>query len=357
MYEDMTYEVILNRALNRVPDGIDKREGSMIYTALAPACAELAQMYIQLDVVLNETFADTASREYLIKRATERGITPKEATKAIAKGVFNLDVGVGMRFGIGAFRYTTTERISAGVYKMECEMAGSAPNGSTGQLIPVDYISGLTSAELTEILVPGDDEEDTEVFRSRYYGSIDSQAFGGNRADYKKKVLELDGVGAVKIYRATDVSGSVSGGNVLIVILNSNYRKPSEELVNSIQTVLDPTENSGDGVGLAPMWHFVKVLAANETVINIETTITYSSGYSYADIQSYVEAAIDAYLLSLAKSWQEETTLVVRVSQIEHALLGITGILDITGTTINGSTSNLELNENAIPVRGTMNGQ
>jgi uncharacterized phage protein gp47/JayE len=329
----------------------------MIYTALAPACAELAQMYIQLDIVLNETFADTASREYLIRRAAERGIIPKEATKAIVKGVFNLDVGVGKRFGLDDFRYTTTEQISTGVYKMECETVGSAPNGSTGRLIPIDYVNGLISAELTEVLIPGEDEEETEVFRSRYYGSIDSQAFGGNRADYKKKILELDGVGAVKIYRATDVSGSLSGGNVLIVILNSNYREPSEELVNSIQTILDPTENSGDGVGLAPMWHFVKVLGADEVAINIVIAITYSSGYSYPDIKSYVEAAIDTYLLSLAKSWQEESTLVVRVSQIEHALLGITGILDITGTTINGSTSNLELDKNAIPVRGTINGQ
>ena len=86
MFETMTYEYILERMLNRVPKDIDRREGSIIYDALAPAAAELCQMYIDLDVVLDETFADTASREYLIKRAAERGITPYPACLLYTSG-------------------------------------------------------------------------------------------------------------------------------------------------------------------------------------------------------------------------------------------------------------------------------
>ena len=352
----MTYEVILDRALGRVSAGIDKREGSMIYTALAPACAELAQMYIQLDVILNETFADTASREYLIKRAAERGLSPRSATKAVVKATFNIDVPIGTRFSCGDFRYSVVEKISTGVYKLQCESVGSAPNGTTGTLLPIDYINGLTTASITQVLVPGDDEEDTEVFRRRYYDSLNAQSFGGNRADYKEKTLSLNGVGAVKVYRATNVSGNEAGGNVQLVVLNSSYAKPSVELVSSVQTAIDPTQNSGDGVGLAPLWHFVHVIGANETIINIATTITFQSGYSYVDVKTQVEAAIDNYFLSLAKDWQNQNTLVVRISQIEYALLGITGIVDISNTIINGSAVNVELDKNAIPKRGTING-
>lgn len=86
MYENITYEDILQRMLDRVPNNMDKREGSIIYDALAPAAIELQLMYIELDVIMNESFADTASREYLIKRASERGITPEPATNAILKG-------------------------------------------------------------------------------------------------------------------------------------------------------------------------------------------------------------------------------------------------------------------------------
>ena len=44
-YSDMTFEYLLSRCLNRVSNDIDKREGSVIYNALAPACAELAEAY------------------------------------------------------------------------------------------------------------------------------------------------------------------------------------------------------------------------------------------------------------------------------------------------------------------------
>ncbi len=76
MYESMSFDVILRRMLDRIPNSFDKREGSVIYDALAPAAMEIMAMYIELENVLTEAFADTASREYLIRRATERGIAP-----------------------------------------------------------------------------------------------------------------------------------------------------------------------------------------------------------------------------------------------------------------------------------------
>ena len=41
MYEDQTFDVILQRMLSRVPETMDKRESSPIYAALAPAAVEL----------------------------------------------------------------------------------------------------------------------------------------------------------------------------------------------------------------------------------------------------------------------------------------------------------------------------
>ena len=53
MYEDVTYDAILARMLGRVPDDLDKREGSVIYDALAPAAIELQLMYLNyLNLVL-----------------------------------------------------------------------------------------------------------------------------------------------------------------------------------------------------------------------------------------------------------------------------------------------------------------
>ena len=65
MYEDQTYETILDRSLARVATDVDKREGSLVMNAIAPVSAEHANIYILLDGIIQNGYADTAIREYL----------------------------------------------------------------------------------------------------------------------------------------------------------------------------------------------------------------------------------------------------------------------------------------------------
>lgn len=350
MYEDQTYDVVLARMLTSVPDTIDKREGSIIYDALAPASLELAQAYIEMDVILNEAFADTASREYLIKRAAERGLSPAPATYAICRGKFNVDISQGDRFSCGDYNYIATEQISTGVWELTCETSGEIPNGNLGTLIPIDYINGLETAELTEVLIPGEDEEETEDFRNRYYATLSTKSFGGNKTDYKEKVNAIAGVGGVKIYPVWN-----GGGTVKLVIINSDFGKASDTLVDAVQTAIDPVPNQGEGIGIAPIGHVVTIQSASELVINLEAIITYQDGYSFNDVKSYLEIMLDDYFLELKKTWQD-IDIVVRISQIESRILNIPGIIDVTGTTINGGTVNLILDSDTIPVRGIIVG-
>lgn len=54
MFEENTFDVVLDRMLGRVPDSMDKREGAIIYDALAPAAVELQLAYISLDTFLGQ---------------------------------------------------------------------------------------------------------------------------------------------------------------------------------------------------------------------------------------------------------------------------------------------------------------
>ncbi len=351
MYEEMTFDYILNRMLGRVPSSLDKREGSVIYDALAPAAAELARLYTDLDFTLNQTFADTAQRTYLIRRAAERGIEPYPASYAVAKGVFNIDVPIGSRFSIDIYNYAVTEAIEgeAHAFKMTCETAGSGPNGFTGRLIPIEYIQGLTSAYLTEILIPGEDEEGTEELRERYFNSLDSQAFGGNIQDYKEKTKSLQGVGGVKVYPVWN-----GGGTVKLVIINSEYGVPTDELIESVQTAIDPEQNQGQGLGIAPIGHVVTVEGVSETEVNIETTITYAEGWSFEDIEPALKSAVEGYFKELCGEWEESDSIIVRISQIETRLLDLEGVIDIENTKLNGEAKNLALEADCIPKLGSV---
>lgn len=361
MYENVTYEIILQRMLDRIPNSFDKREGSVIYDALAPAAVEFQNMYIATDCFMDESFADTQSRPYLIKRCAERGIKPSNASYAIRQGEFNIDVPIGSRFSLNKLNYVVTEKISDGVFKLQCETAGNDGNIESGTLIPVEYIDGLQTAALTSVLIPGEDEEDTEHLRQKYFNSFDSQSFGGNIADYKEKAKAINesgvgGVGGVKVKRAWN-----GGGTVKLVILDSTYSKPSEELVELVQEKIDPIEHQGEGLGLAPLDHIVTVDGCGETIINVETTLKFEENWNWDSVKGNVEKVINDYFKELSATWEssDKNGLVVRISQIDTRLLDVTGVLDVSDTKIgvgeNLSKENLTIDPDNIPVKGDVN--
>ncbi len=346
MYESLTYETILKRMLDTVPSNMDKREGSIIYDAIAPCAVELQLMYIELDVILKETFADTASREFLIRRAAERGITPYEATYAIVQGEFDIAIDIGTRFRCDSLTYIVTEYIDDFIYKLQCETVGSVGNGTFGNLIPIGYINGLTYAEITDILIHGADEEDTEAFRVRYFETFETKTYGGNIADYLEYTNRIDGVGATKV---TPVWAG--GGTVKLTILNAEYDKASDLLIETVQEIIDPT-GDGFGMGIAPIGHTVTVDTVEEISVAITTSIMFDSGYSFTSLQTKINDTIEAYLLELRKEWASSDELIVRIAQIDSRIMNLQGVLDVGSTKINSSTTNLTLSAYEMPVFG-----
>lgn len=351
MYEDITYEVILKRMLDRVPQGLDKREGSLIYTALTAAAAEMQVMYIEFDTILNETFADTASRENLIRRAAERGMQPGEATRAVLKAIAvpdTVEISIGERFRLGLYYYVVSKNMGGGEYHVTCETAGTSGNRQLGRLIPVLNIPGLATMEMTELLIPGEDDEETEVFRKAYFNSFNEKSFSGNRRDYMDKTNNIPGVGATKITRAWNGESTVK-----LTILDSNFNRASELLMQTVQETIDPAQ-TGSGDGLAPIDHIVTVDTAEEVKIQINSRIEFDNGYTYAALQAQIKDTIEAYLRELRESWQGlgDQGCIIRISQLESRILAIQGISDIGNTRINGASENLELNKYQIPVYG-----
>ena len=354
MFQNISFEFLLKRMMDRVVEkypNTDTREGSIIYNALAPAAVELQNVYLELDYILKQAFADTCDRDSLIKLSSERGITPYQTTYAILKAVFNCDVPIGSRFSLDKLNYIVTERISEGVYKVQCETIGEIGNEFMGKIIPIDYINGLQAAEITEILIPAEDEEETEHLRQRYIASFNGQAFGGNRVDYKEKVTAIEGVGGVKIYRAWN-----GGGTVKLVIINSQFDVPSSVLIDKVQTTIDPTVNQGDGDGLAPIDHVVTVFGVGEVDVDVKLTITYKDGWLWQDIESNAHEVIDGYFTELSKSWADSDSIVIRISQIEQRILHLSGVVDIENTEINGQAQNFIVDTNSIPKRGDVSG-
>lgn len=354
LYESETQEVILKRMNDRIPAKYDKREGSLIHYANAPASVELQNAFIKMDIGLNNSFADTADREHLILLCAERGITPKPASYPIVVGTFSpetCELVIGTRFSHEDYNYTVIEKQENGRYLLQCETIGIGANYLSGRLIPINPVEGLETAEITETAVFGENEEDTETLRARYKASLQAEQFGGNRADYRAKVTSISGVGGVKVYSGAEWNG---GGTVKLVIVDSTNNAPTDELVDIVQEKIDPLATQGDGMGIAPIGHFVTVVGAYDTKIDVSFKLTYKTGFNWASVVSDVETVIKEYLDELNASWSELEAIIVRQAILESRLLSVAGIIDIVDTTINGVDGNVKVDKDSVVSLGVV---
>lgn len=343
MSNTISYNELLNRTLERVGTGVDTSEGSFLFDAIAPCVAELYEAYLYIDELERRVFADTAYGEYLDRRCAERGIYRKQATHSIRKGCFDNKVPIGSRWGKEELTYIVIEVMQDGAYLLKCEQSGVIGNRYDGNLINMDAVENINSAILGEVVYFGANEERDDALRYRYFNSFEKESFGGNVADYKEKVESIDGVGQVKVYPAWN-----GGGTVKLRLLDSDNNIPSSELLELVQTQVDPVQNSGEGLGIAPIGHSVTVQAAEQVEIQLTTHLTFKES-SWENVSSRVNKVLEAYFSELRANWSN-SDIVVRISQIESRLLDIEGIIDIEDTKLNGFARNLYLSGEEVPV-------
>ena len=375
--EQYTYKYLMSQALSFVDDSLDKREGSIIYDALAPACYVLAGYYMQLYQVVKNSFAVTATGEWLDQRVKESGITRREATAAVKRADFTDDAGqaavvrIGTRWSTVSSTNPITYRVTAqyeqngspvaGAYELTCETLGTIGQEYTGPIIPVDFVKGVAAATMSTTLIPGRDAETDDELRERYFEEMSAKAFGGNISDYRNKTREIIGVGDLQIYPVWN-----GGGTVKLSIVDTAFRAASNEFVQEVQKLIDPVNASGvqgDGLGIAPIDHKVTVVAPEEVTVNITASIVLQVPYEVGQVQPAVEQAIEAYMVELRHDWAtpnefNEYALSVYASRITAAIVGVPGISNVTNVRLNGTAADITLQQTGqkqqIPVKGTV---
>lgn len=352
-----TYDYLLKQGLADIPDTIDKRPGGVVYDAIASTAKLLSQGYEQMRQMYKDTFAQYALGQPLQLRAIENGVKPKMATKAIRKGIFiandggAYDIALGSRFsaidGTRSINFTVVEKLWAGVYALQAETAGTIGNDYLGALLPIDVISNLKSATLTDIIIAGSDDEEDESLRMRYFDEKNTKRFGGNIAQYRSWVGELDGVGACQVYPVWN-----GGGTVKISVIDSQYNPLSNAAQDRIQQAIDPTRD-GQGLGTAPIGHIVTVSTPEEIAIDINATVQIAAGYTLEQLKPLIKEELQNYIDTIKTDWgiaapnSNDYSTYVFIAQIMAAMLRVRGVFNITGLTLNGGTTDIVLREDA----------
>lgn len=360
MYENYTYESILNSILDRITSAdpsIDIREGSAMWYAIAPVAAELAVAYTNYDAVNKEAFVGTATREGMYRACNDIGLdtTQFEPTAGVFHAHFNVEVANGSRWSCGGYMFVVTSKVGMvrignvdyHQYRLVCETVGSHTRHTAGNLTPITAYgtNGLQVAVLDECVTVGVDEASDEAVRASYFEYITNKSEGANIAQYNQWLNEFDGIGAHKVVPTWNGANTVK-----VVILSETKETPTSEFVASVQEYLDPNKE-GLGEGKAPIGAVVTVEGGTNAYIDVKASLTLST--ENADI-SDVSIKLRDYFRRIA---YEKS--VVNIYEVASIILSSPSVSDVNnvqlgrwrdGSTTSYTTSNITLTEFEAPV-------
>lgn len=321
---DKTMSNLLASMLLQVTEQVNKREGSLIRTALSAAAWVAEGLYIELMNVQNQAYGTSATGEYLDLKVAERGIARHSATNEVCILKCNLStVEQGFQFGDSS-GYTwnvTSDVISSdndGLYNYQitCQTEGEIAE-PTGDLRSLSFLAGLTIAKFGKVISVGRNKESDANLRKRYEESLVEIAFAGNVDAYREKLLELEytlgetkaTIGALQVFAVTDAEGNRRGGNVKIWIVDSDMQAASSELVESVQEAICPMYNGvavGLGNGFAPIGSAVHIASATAMPkLSIEIKVTLE-GTTVEAVRPKITENIISYVRGCLNSWSTQ---------------------------------------------------
>lgn len=299
IYEELkgnTFERLMRFALSNVPDDVNKREGSIIYNALAPLCQLMERAYETLYQITQESRFQTARGEYLDMRGAQYGVYRLKATHAqwralILPASINIELKSETKDGqlfksVGGqhLLYEATQYEGSGYYLLTCKEAGTASNYDSGTLQAEPLIEGTTVCKLISCVSAGSDDESDDDFRLRIWQKLSRKYGGGNFNDYKKWILE-DFRGEhndVKIDAFQVFPAWLGGGEVKIIATHydendGKYSPCDSAVLSQLKNFLDPLNSSTlerTGAGIVPFGHKITVETPTRYHMNFNIKIT-----------------------------------------------------------------------------------
>lgn len=357
-------EEIQRQMLAQVDNDLDKRQGSLIQTAIAPVAWYLEGAFLSISKLQNNTSPTLAVGDSLDLLVALRGITRKAATPAVRQGTFDAPIPARSTFktinGADSVSFASGDLISQSegvyIYALTCEVAGTIGNSYTGDILPITAIPGLTSATIGEIITVGTDAESDDSLRARYFETFTDTPYGGNIAEYRKAILAINGVGAVQVYPAYN-----GGGTVLCSILDDQYNPAESALIDAVQAVICPPNDgesnpSPNGYGIAPIGAAVTITTGTALALNIEFTVQFTSGIEngLSLYQEDIEEAVAAYIKEVREGWGTALRthsisypVTIYAARLIYAILTVPQVVNVTGLTINGASGDIVLTETA----------
>lgn len=361
--------------LSQIPDTWRKEVGDFPYDMIKPDVAQIMQLEISQDRILQNAFPQYCEDERMDEHMAIRGLTRIEATAN--KRVLSIVADPGVRIPQG---YTFTSVVTdedgnpieftadketiflseeAVDVRVTCNLTGSEGNLATGsEFILQPPIAGVASITDMGTVVMAAERESLDEAWTRILDKAENPDTGGNVHDYERWVI--DGfykeygvkVGKVLVDMCWNKDNGYDGrGTVRIVVVDDEYGPLDASIVSDIKEHLDPKAYEGYGYGKAPGGAVVTVITGTSYYIDISASVEYEKNVDRsAVLQQFTELVTD-YVKSRVFNRNEDTKeLSPVVYKKIAAILGtLSGVSNYDNLTVNGGTEDIKLEPYEIP--------
>lgn len=314
-FEDIRSNIL--RDIKNLNTKADIGEDSDLYIRASAVASVATGIYQYQGWIVRQIFPDTADTEFLEWHARTRGLYRKSATTAsgtlTVTGEPGATAAAGYSVTRGSLTYTTTAAVTLdtdgnGTVAASYSTAGAA--GNTTAATSGTFTStptGFDSTVIIGVMAGGTDAESDSELLARLLDIIRRPPAGGNKYDYRRWAMAVDGVTAAYVYPLRRGLGTVD------VVITSADGAPSAEIIAAVQAYIDDQRpvTAKDCLVLAPTFK----------TVDIDVRISVS-GVTLADAITNIIAAITDYISRLAPG---EAFI---KSQAEMIASQVTGVID-----------------------------
>ena len=327
--------------------GLYAGEGGLLHIILAPGAYVFWEALQALRAQVPISFVDATSGAYIDRAAAGYGITRKEGTPAgvdlTFTGTANAVVPAGTRCvtadGLG---FLTDEVLTlgeggSGTVSATADAVGAVYNVPAQAVVTTqESVAGVSGVTNDAAATGGTDPETDAALFARLDAYRRTPPTSGNDRHYYQWALEVNGIGAASVIRCWDGPGTVK-----VIVADMELRPVEEDKVAEVAAYIETQR---------PVTAEVTVESAEGVGVQVEVTVETDGTVSKSNTEQALTDRLAEYLGTLAF----QTGAEVVYNRVLAIVMGLDGVTDCSGLTVNGGTANVPLDADEVPLLGTV---
>lgn len=327
--------------------GLYAGEGGLLNIILAPGAYVFWEGLQALRAQVPISFVDETSGSFIDKDAAGYGITRKPGTAASVTLTFTGSAGTTVPAGTlcvtqDGLGFATDEALTLGedgrgTVTATADAVGTAYNVLAGAIVSTQQaVSGVTSLTNEEAAAGGTDPETDAALFARLDAYKKTPPTSGNDRHYHQWALEVNGVGAASVIRCWDGPGTVK-----VIIADMALHPVTDELRAEVAAYIETQR---------PVTAEVTVESAAGVPVTVSVTVETDGTVFKLDTEKELIERLAEYLGEIAFTEGAE----VVYNRVLALVMGLPGVTDCSGLTVNGGTANVPLDATQIPMLGSV---